>query len=297
MKKILCIGQVAYDITLLVDAYPEENKKMRAKGRVECAGGSAFNSAYLLTNWNMDTTFVGTLGNDYYAEQIQKEAAEVKMKTYFHKIDSFTTTSYIITNIQTGTRTIITNKNPEANCTSFLEKEEYDMIVLDSNEVELSKKMLKRYPNAVSILDAGKYSEEVMELGPLVNYFVCSKDFAEKFCNFPLTDMEAYQKAWKMIQEKFQNHVVITLEGEGSFSLEEDCGLIPSISVKAVDSTGAGDIYHGAFAYFLANNYSLKDTMHYANIAGALSVRKIGSKESQPSLEEVLEEGMEYDII
>lgn len=297
MKKVLCIGQVAYDITLLVDDYPEENKKVRAKNRVECAGGSAFNSAYLLNNWKIDTTFVGTIGNDYYAEQIQKEADEVGMKAHFHQINGFTTTSYITTNITNGSRTIITHKNKDAICTSFLEKEEYDMLVLDSNEVELSKRMLDRYPNAITILDAGKYSEDVLTLGHQVNYFVCSKDFAEKFCGFQLTNMETYQQAWTKIYEEFQNRVVITLEGEGSFSQEENCGLVPSISVKAIDSTGAGDIYHGAFAYFILKGYSLRDTMHYANIAGALSVQRIGSKASQPSLKEVLEVGMEYDII
>lgn len=297
MKKVLCIGQVAYDITLLVDEYPQENKKIRAKDRVECAGGSAFNSAYLLNNWNMDTTFVGTIGNDYYGEQIQKEVQAVGLYSHFHKIDGFTTTSYIITNVKTGTRTIVTNKNKDANCTSFLATEEYDILVLDSNELKLSLEMLKRYPNAISILDAGKYSEEVMQLGPLVDYFVCSKDFAEKFTEIELISTESYQKAYDQISDLFHNQVVITLESEGSFTKEEQYYLVPSISVKAVDSTGAGDIYHGAFAYFIANGYSLKDTMRYANIAGALSVQKIGSKASQPSLEEVLKEGMDCDLL
>jgi len=297
MKKILCIGQVAYDITLLVEEYPQENKKMRAVGKVECAGGSAFNSAYLLTSWKMDTTFVGTIGNDYYASQIEQEAKEIGMKTHFHKIEDFTTTSYIITNTTLGTRTIITNKNKNANCTSFFGAEEYDLLVLDSNELNLSLEMLKRYPNAISILDAGKYSNEVLELGSLVDYFVCSKDFAEKFCDFKLETLEDYRKAYDKIYEKFQNQVVITLESKGSFTKEEEYELIPSISVKAVDSTGAGDIYHGAFAYFIANGRTLKETMKYANIAGALSVQRIGSKESIPSLQEVLEEGMEDDIL
>jgi len=297
MKKILCIGQVAYDITLLVNEYPDENKKIRATGRVECAGGSAFNSAYLLTKWGLDTTFVGTIGNDFYGEQIEKEAKEINMKTHFHKIDGFTTTSYIITNTNEGTRTIITHKNKDANCTSFLADEEYDILVLDSNELELSLEMLKRYPNAISILDAGKYSEEVMKLGKLVDYFVCSKDFAEKFTELSLKDEETYQLAYEKIYNQFQNHVVITLEGEGSYTKTNTYKRIPSISVKAIDSTGAGDIYHGAFAYFIANEYPIEKAMKYANIAGALSVKKIGSKASQPSLKEVLEEGEECDIL
>ena len=55
-----------------------------------------------------------------------------------------------------------------------------------------------------------------------------------------------------------------------------------------MDSTAAGDIYHGAFTYFLMQGYSLKDVMNYANIAGALSTMKMGSKYSIPTKEEVI---------
>ena len=64
--------------------------------------------------------------------------------------------------------------------------------------------------------------------------------------------------------------------------------IIPSIKVKALDSTGAGDIFHGAFTYFIGNGYSLKDAIHYASITGGISVTRIGSRYSIPELEEVL---------
>ena len=68
---------------------------------------------------------------------------------------------------------------------------------------------------------------------------------------------------------------------------------IPSITVKAIDSTGAGDIFHGAFTYFISNNYSLKDAIHYASITAGISVTRVGSRFSIPELKEVLE----YDNI
>ena len=61
-----------------------------------------------------------------------------------------------------------------------------------------------------------------------------------------------------------------------------------SISVESIDSTGAGDIYHGAFTHFIANGYDLLEAMKYSNIAGALSVMKIGSKNSMPNYEDVI---------
>jgi len=64
---------------------------------------------------------------------------------------------------------------------------------------------------------------------------------------------------------------------------------MPGYKVNGVDSTGAGDIFHGAFVYALASGYNYEDTLRIANIAGALSVRKIGGRYSVPSIAEVLD--------
>ena len=73
--------------------------------------------------------------------------------------------------------------------------------------------------------------------------------------------------------------------------------LIPSIKVKAVDTTGAGDIFHGAFTYFISHGYNLEDTCRLANITGALSTLRIGGRNSVPLLKAVLERSEEIDII
>ena len=287
-KKVLCVGQVAYDITLAVEDFPEENKKMRAKEKQECAGGSAFNSAYLLASWNIDTTFIGSVGDDEIQEKIKREAEEVHLRTKLSVCPGRTTTSYILANLKNGTRTIVTDKNLDLIYHDELPEESYDMLVLDSNEVELSLKLLEKYPEAISVIDAGKLCEEVLTLGKHVDYFVCSKDFAEEFTGIPCDSLENIKEAYEKIKSTFSNQVVITLEAMGSFSQKKKDLFVPSISVTPMDSTGAGDIYHGAFAYFLLQEKPLEEVMRYANIAGALSVTKLGSKESQPKLEEVL---------
>ena len=81
----------------------------------------------------------------------------------------------------------------------------------------------------------------------------------------------------------------MTYRFNGSFTVIDGVyQIIPSISVKAVDSTGAGDIFHGAFTYFIANNYSLKDSIRLASITGAISVTRVGSRNSIPMLDEVI---------
>lgn len=291
--KVLCVGQVAYDITLVCDQYPIENRKMRIKDRVECAGGSAFNSACLLNKWGVDVKFVGAIGSDYYSEKIIEEIKSIKLKSQLKKIDGKTTTSYIISNISNGNRTILTDKNFNLNFNDYDPYDEmYDYLVLDSSEYELSNKLLDKYPNAISILDAGKVTEEVKKLGKKVSYFVCSEDFARDYTNNSLNSIDDIINAYEIIKKDFPGKIVITLGDRGSFTENNGYKLIPTIKVETLDSTGAGDIYHGAFTYFILKNFDIEKTMKLSNVAGAISTTKIGSINSYPNYDEVIG----YDI-
>ena len=63
---------------------------------------------------------------------------------------------------------------------------------------------------------------------------------------------------------------------------------MPSIKINSIDSTGAGDIFHGAFVYCISKNYDIEKTIKISNIAGALSTKKIGTRNSMPDLEKVM---------
>ncbi len=102
--------------------------------------------------------------------------------------------------------------------------------------------------------------------------------------------MEYIIKIYEKMKERYKNKIIITLESKGCFYEENgEYKIVPSIKINPVDSTGAGDIFHGAFTYFLANGYPLKDVLRLANITGALSVEKLGSRYSMAKKEEVLE--------
>ena len=74
--KVICIGNVTYDITMLVDDFPIENNKYRTKEKIENGGGSAANACYLLGKWNIKPYFAGVIGKDEFGKKIKKEATE-----------------------------------------------------------------------------------------------------------------------------------------------------------------------------------------------------------------------------
>lgn len=289
--KAICIGQAAYDITLPIDHFPIENKKTRSQDKVECSGGSACNCAYLLAKWGMDTYFAGVVGDDYYGSKIKNELEEIGINTKYLERDKMvsTTSSYIITNTLTGSRTIITHRPKELKLEPKDIEEQFDVILLDGYEKEFAEKVIEKNPDAIKIIDAGSLKEATVELAKRMDYVVCSKDFAEDYTNLKVdfNDLSSLVLIYNRLKKDFKNCIVITLEDKGCFVYDNGYKIVPTLKMKSVDTTGAGDIFHGAFTYAIANGFDMIKTLKYANISGALSVTKIGGQYSIPTLSEV----------
>ena len=290
--KIMCVGQSAYDITLPLDHYPIENKKVRVENKVECGGGSASNCAYLLSKWGMETYFAGIIGNDYYGEQIKKEYESIGVNTKYLQVSNKfkTTSSYIIANTSIGSRTILTSRDKDIKMEPQEINDEFDFILFDGYEKDFSMELIKKNPNAITILDAGSLKEATLELAHVVDYVVCSHDFAEDLSKVKIDydDFDTIVEAYQELKKEIKGNVIITLESLGCFTCVNGLyKIIPSIKVKAIDSTGAGDIFHGAFVYSLANGFDIEKAMRFSNITGAVSVETIGSRLSIPELERV----------
>lgn len=290
--KVLCIGHAAYDITIPVDSYPVENTKNRISKRIECGGGPASNAAYLLAKWNVETYFAGMIGDDLYGDRIKKEFEEVGVNTKYliQSKDYQTTSSFVIANQDNGNRTVFAYRPQSISMKAIDFDFIPDFILIDGHEPELSKDALRRYPNAISVIDAGRAKKEVIELCYLVNYLVCSKEFAEQVSGIKIdySDLNTISNVYNYLKNEFKNKIVITLEDKGCvYEKNEDIKIMSSIKVKALDSTGAGDIYHGAFMYGLTQNFDIEKVVSYANLAGAISVTRVGGRYSIPTLEEV----------
>lgn len=288
--KILCIGNVSYDITYSMDEYPIENFKYRVKDKITCGGGPSSNAAYLLGKWGSNTHFAGAIGDDTLGRKIKKEFKSVGVNTKHIEIDKGrdTTLAFIILNEKIGSRTVFTHRED----TLVLDKkinEKYDCILMDGQEYEASMHVLKKNPSAISIIDAGRNTENVVNLCKLTTYVVCSKKFAEEYTNIKIdtNDLDNMNQVLDIMLKDFKN-VVITLEEKGAVFKDNEIKLVPSINVEVKDSTGAGDFFHGAFTYFITKGYNLYDTVKLSNITGALSVTKVGSRNSVPDLEEVM---------
>ena len=294
--KAVCVGHSTYDTTLPVNEYPTENYKYRIENHIECGGGPASNGAYLLAKWGIDTTICSIVGDDYYGEKVKEEFEKIGANTKYleKKQNHNTSSSFIIANMNNGSRTIITSKKDPIRKLTQIVEEKADLILIDGEHPETAEEVLDNNKDALSVIDAGRLTEDTRHLGKKVKYLVCSKDFAEKFTNekIDVKNIEKLTDIYKQLKAYFNNTVIITLEAAGSFTeINGECKIVPSVRVIAKDSTGAGDIFHGAITYFLGQGYDLEKAIHYSSVTSAISVTRIGSRYSIPDLEEV----MNYD--
>lgn len=277
--KVICIGNVTYDITMLVDDFPIENSKYRTKEKIENGGGSAANACYLLGKWNVKPYFAGVIGRDEFGQKIIKEFKDSNVNTkYLKALEEKTSLSFILSNKKNASRTIISYKNNRNKLGKI--KEKFDVILLDGEEYEASLDLINNNSDAITIIDAGRCTDKVVGLAKKCKYLVCSKNFA-----YSLTEIDNYELMYEKLEHIFKNIVVVTLGKEGTLvRIDGEIIVVPSINVDAVDETGAGDAFHAGFVYGLLQNWDLLKIVEFSNKAGAYATTKMGTKNS---LEEV----------
>lgn len=290
--KIICVGNSTYDITLPLDKFPIENKKSRVDNLIKCAGGSALNAACLLSKWNESVTFYSVVGKDIYGKKILQNLKNMKVCCkYIEKVKDYEIPiSFILVNKSNSKRTIITtNKNNKEELNKKIISNA-DVILLDGTFYLTAMSVINKNKNAIKILDAGKVTENVKKLGKLVDYVICSKEFAEEFTKqkIDVNNLDCLIKCFNILKKFFKNNIIITMDEYGSFTKLDEYKIIPTRKTSSIDSTGAGDIFHGAFAYFITRKSNIEEVIKLSSVAAALSTEKLSANNSIPSLSEVL---------
>lgn len=294
---VLCIGHAAFDYCMAVEAFPAENSKVETDQLLEGGGGPAANAAYLLASWGIRCGFAGLIGNDDYGCRVAQEFQEVGVDISLMEArpGCVTPVSFILANKKTGTRTVI-NRKINGPCLqpdeTALKKMAPKVLLFDGHELPASLAALSAFPSAISILDAGSWREGTAQLAGRVHYLVASEKFAcQATGSNGLVETRARLACMAQLRKKFSTSITVTL-GEHGLIADNGGGLfhLPAFPAQAVDSTAAGDIFHGAFAYAALQGLPFKEGLRLASMAASLSVQKPGGRASIPPLGKVMEE-------
>ena len=289
----LCIGHAAYDLSFFLDGFPAENSKCETNESQESCGGPAANAAWLMSSWGMKCAFVGLVGDDVYGRRIRDEfdAVSTDVSMLERRSGHPTPLSTIIINKANGSRTIVNRKAKTAPFhlqSDTLATIAPHVLLFDGHELDASLAALAAFPNAVSILDAGSWREGTATLAGKVSYLAASERFALQATGMTsLRDLSQQRECMAKLKEQFNTTVIVTLGERGLFYDEGGFSTLPAFPAKTVDTTAAGDIFHGAFAYAIAQAMPVPESLRFASMAASLSVREAGGRASIPTLEQV----------
>lgn len=282
---VLCVGHASYDLVFSVPHHPGLDEKMFADALLSCGGGPAANAAVIVARLGFQAAFAGYLGNDVYGSSHLSELEQEGVATqWIVRGPSPTPLSAVLVKPD-GKRALLNYKGD----TQALAAEAIDFsnikpntLLFDGHEPHLSLSALQAIPNVPSVLDAGSLHDGTRSLMNKVDYLVASEKFALQFAGDEqraLAELAAVAPI-----------VVITLGERGViWQRGQEKSLLPAPPVTAIDSTGAGDAFHGAFAAGVAAGMEWQALLRYASIAGAYCCTRMGARPGMANAHQIQE--------
>jgi sulfofructose kinase len=281
---LLCIGHASYDQVFSIAHHPASDEKMQADNLLSCGGGPAANAAVTAAKLGFKAGFCGYLGNDSYGDSHLSELQAHDINTQLiNRGDSPTPLSVVLVK-PNGDRALINYKgNTQALAADSVDfsSVKTKTLLFDGHEAKLSLRALQQthLKTVPSVLDAGSLHDGTLSLMNQVDYLVCSEKFALQYAGDPQTALSQLAAIAPWVVITLGEHGLIWQHGQ-------EIGKLDAPNIEAVDTTGAGDAFHGAFAAGLSANMDWLNLLYYASAAGAFCCTKLGARTSLPSLEQ-----------
>lgn len=292
--KVTGLGQCAFDSLFIIDSFPAPDTKMEIAEWAAAGGGPVATALVSLSRLGIDCSFYGIIGDDEAGRKISSSLQDehIDISSLLVRPGAESQVAFIAVEKKSGKRTIFWKRpsarplRPHELPEDFLD--DADFLLVDGLMAEASMFAAKkaRQRNVPVMLDAGRVREGMIELAQECDYVVCSEEFAVEFAGSEdPCDMEKAIRRIKLFNTKA---TTITLGERGSITLSgNDSFQTPAFSVDVIDTTGAGDVFHGGYIYGLLQKWDIKEVVRFASAFAALKCRKLGGRAGIPDLKEV----------
>jgi ribokinase len=290
------IGLAVRDVSVLMDRYPEADEKIRAREIHEAGGGPVPTALVTLARFGRKTTLSALVGDDavgrFILEGLSRENVDIGPVTVKPGYESGT--SVII--VENGRRTILeaprgvgfplewedVRKLPLDDCSALL---------LDARvpEVQVRAARIARAAGALVVLDCGHPREGVDELVTECDVAILSHTYPQTLHGGDVDVPDFLQELGGRLPRSGPAVAGVTLGPDGCAMLSREEGYIrlEAHPVQALDTTGAGDVFHGAFAHAFLQTGSVERSARFANVTAATKCRGMSGRAPIPSEEEV----------
>ncbi|UIE36317.1 sugar kinase [Leptodesmis sichuanensis] len=269
MKQGLFVGLTTLDLIYQAAQLPDRNQKIVATDYVVSAGGPATNAAIAFRHLGNQATVLSVVGAHPMSHLILTDLREQEV----HLADLHPTrsepppVSSIIVTQATGERAVIsintvnTPASPDQIPSQILQ--DIDIVLIDGHQMAVGRSLAQQAHsrNIPVVIDGGSWKSGFDSVLPFVTYAVCSANFHAPGCHSE-TDVISYLSDFNI------PYIAIT-HGEKPITYRDraQIGQIPVPTIPAVDTLGAGDIFHGAFCHFILHTDFVNALEQSAQIA------------------------------
>jgi len=268
MSNILLTGIATLDIINQVDHYPVEDSEIRAFNQIIRSGGNACNSAIVLQQLGVTPYLLTNRADDTNAHQIFTELAQRSINTTLCPIqkNSTTPTSYITSNTQNGSRSIIHYRNlKELSADDFIKIDlsTYDWLHFEARncqQLEIMLQHAKRYHKPISI-ELEKNREHIEAILPFADVLLISKPFAKSH------GFDNAVQCIKHFSSIYKDNIITCTWGNQGAWVYANSEIKHQAAFKidkTVETLGAGDTFNAGFLSSIMNNISPPQALHFA---------------------------------
>ncbi|MBW3490839.1 ribokinase [Bacillus sp. FDAARGOS_1420] len=292
MPNIAVVGSISMDLVAVSKIRPKAGETVIGEAFHTIPGGKGANQAVAAARLGANVAMVGAVGNDDYGTVVRKnlENERIFIDYVVPVTDRTTGIAHIVLAEEDNSIVVVQGANALVN-ESIVDRSKdllvkADMVVLQLEiPLETVKYVLAiceehTIPVMLNPAPAQILSEDILEKATYITP-------NEHECRIVLND---FTSPIEELLAKYPNKLLMTEGSNGvRFHNGTEVVQVPSIAVDVVDTTGAGDTFNGALAVALSEGEILQKAIRFANIAGGLSVTKLGAQGGMPTRDRVRE--------
>ncbi len=292
---VLVIGRSCLDIIAVVNQFPRENQKLPLEFRLTEGGGQGGTASCCISRLGGKVAYVAKLGDDDEGKLCLKRLADFGVATEFVEIvkGGKTPVAYVFITANSGARSIIYERNtlPKIRINSTLEElvRQTGVVLLDPEVTYLGGQLKSVAGSKVNVIyDSERWRVGIEDIMNTADYFIPSSEFMAA-AELQFDDVSFNQKIIKL-NNMVAGSLIVTHGENGAYYITDDTLYHVDVpDVNAVDTVGAGDNFHAAFALALTRGFDLHRTVKFSVAVASLSCREYGGRMGVPTWEQALE--------
>jgi len=286
---VVCVGHAALDLIYRVDALPARPTKVPAQSLAISGGGMAANAACAIVRLGGAARQVGSIGDDVFGDVVVEELRRYGVDVaHLGRVAGASTSVSSIVVEASGERLIVNHRG------SALEAAPPDVapaftgaqaLLCDPRWPAASRAAFAaaRASGIPSVLDADVADPSILAaLVPLAGHVVFSEPGFARWSGHAAEPPATPATLASLVGGDCALAAVTLGERGVLYATKRGVARMPAFAVDVVETLGAGDVFHGAYALALAENAAIEHALLFASAAAAQKCRRAGGRAALP---------------